>query len=83
MILRRIKLSKEERQIEDSIHEYVPVSRDEFEEIAQAVSRRRKDAVLNIRINKQDLENIKQKAKRLGIKYQAFIAEILHKVAHA
>ena len=83
MVPRKIKLSKYEQAIEDSIHEYVPVDPEEFNAIAQALARKRKNAVLNIRINQGDLDNIKAKAKKLGIKYQTFISEILHKVAHA
>jgi len=81
--VRKIKLTKEERWIEDHVNEFVPVSKDRFNEIAQALERRKKDAVLNIRVNSYDLEHLKQKAQKLGIKYQSFISEILHKVAEA
>ena len=81
--MRRIKLSRAEKTIEDHMDEYVPVSKSEYHAIAQALEDRRKDAVLNIRVNRQDLEGIKQKAQRLGIRYQTFISEILHKVARA
>ena len=63
--------------------DYVPVSRGEFARIARTIAVRKKDSVLNIRINSQDLKDIKQKASRLGIRYQTFISEILHKVARA
>ena len=81
--MRRIKLTKEERAIEAAVErgEYVPVSKAEFDEIAAALARRRKDAVISIRISSYDLEQIKRKAKRLGVKYQTFITEILHRVA--
>jgi predicted DNA binding CopG/RHH family protein len=79
--MKRVRLSKEEKFIEDKIEEYIPVKKSEYQAIAQAVAARRKDAVLNIRINSQDLENIKLKARKLGVKYQTFVAEILHKVA--
>lgn len=81
--MRKLKLTKEERAVEQSLEEFVPVSRHELSEIVEAIEQRKKDAVLNIRINRYDLENIKQKAKKLGIKYQTFISEILHKVARA
>lgn len=82
--MRRIKLSREEREIENALErgEYVDVDRAEFEEIAQAIAARRKDAVLNIRVNSRDLRSIKQKAKRLGVRYQTFISEFLHRLAH-
>ena len=81
--MKNIRLTKEEKTIENSIEHYVPVEPKEFKEIAQAIALRRKDAVLNVRINSNDLENIKYKAKRLGLKYQTFVSEILHKVAEA
>ena len=84
MRLKRFKLTRQEKAMEDALirGEYVPVSKAEFDEIAQAIAERRKDAVLNIRINKYDLEALKQKAKKQGVKYQTFISEILHRVAH-
>ena len=83
--MRRIKLTKGEREIENALlrGEYVPVSKTEADEIAQAIARRRKDAVLNIRVNSADLKSIKQKARRYGIKYQTLIADLLHRVAHS
>ena len=83
---KKIKLTKEEQEIEDSVEEYVPVSKEEMEatqaSIAEALASRRKDAVLNIRLNSQDLQALKDKAKKFGVKYQTFIAEILHRAAH-
>lgn len=82
--MRKIRLTRQEQTIENSLleGEYTDVSKDEFETIAQAIANRKKDAVLNIRVNSQDLKNIKQKAERLGLRYQTFISEILHRVAH-
>ena len=79
--MKRVKLNKYENEIEAKLDEYVPVKPSEYQAMVEAVGARRKDAVLNIRINRKDLEQIKQKANKLGIKYQSFIAEILHKVA--
>ena len=77
------KLTYQEKEIEKALLEgkYTPVSDNEFMAIAEALNRRKKNAVLNVRINRKDLEDIKKKAKRLGIRYQTFIAEVLHKVA--
>lgn len=81
--MRKIKLSSQEKEIEKDLLAgiYTPVKNDEFQSIAEAIAHRKKDAVLNIRINSKDLENIRQKSKKLGIKYQTFISEVLHKVA--
>ena len=81
--MNRIKLTKYEKQIEKEIDQYVPVSKEEHNRIAAALAARKKDAVLNIRINKGDLESLKQKARKLGVKYQTFISELLHRIAHS
>ena len=83
--MRRITLTREEREIEEALlrGEYKDSSKAEFEEIVQAIAHRRKDAVLNIRINSGDLKSIKDKASRHGIRYQSFIAELLHRFAHS
>ncbi len=83
--MKQIRLSKSEREIETALlkGEYMDIKGKEFEAIAQAVARRRKDAVLNIRVNSQDLKAIKARAKRSGIRYQTFISELLHRVANA
>ena len=79
--MKKMKLTKYEQYIEDHMDEYVPVSKAKFNTIVKALETRKKDAVLNIRINQGDLNSLKDKAKRLGVKYQSFIAEILHNVA--
>ena len=81
--MRRIKLTREERAIENSIHEHVPVPRAQYNAIVKALKRQCKDIVLSIHIKQGDLDKIKRKAKKLGIKYQTFISEILHNVAMA
>ena len=81
--MRQLKLTKAEQAVEQALlqSEYVDISKSSFEEIAQAIARRRKDAVISIRVNSQDLRQIKGKAKRLGVRYQTLISEVLHRVA--
>lgn len=83
--MRKIRLTRQEMAIEDSLlkGEYVNVSKSEFTAIAEAIAARKKNAVLNIRVNSSDLGSIKQKAQKLGIKYQTLISEIIHRVARA
>jgi len=78
--MKKIKLSAKEKAIENALvkGEYRSVSQTEFQSIAAAVARRKKDAVLNIRVNRQDLDSLKQKARNLGVPYQSFISELLH-----
>ena len=82
--MRRIKLTRYERQLEAEIGrgEWVPASKEESERIARIINARKKDAVLNLRVNRDDLNRIKQKAVQLGVKYQTFIAEHLHRLAN-
>ena len=81
--MRRIKLTKYEQDIEDRLlrGEYVDVPKEEFDEIVASLAARKKDTVLNIRINSQDLKHIKEKAQKVGVKYQTLISEILHRIA--
>lgn len=83
--MKRIKLTRQEKAIEKALlnGEYTDVPKKEMDAIIEAIAARKKDAVLNIRINSQDLQNIKRKAKKLGVKYQTFISEVLHKVARS
>ena len=83
--MKRVKLTRQEKAIEKAslAGEYEPVSKREFESISKAIALRKKDAVLNIRINSKDLQDIKRKAKKLGVRYQTFVSEILHRVAEA
>lgn len=75
------KLDPEEQAIEDEIDQYVPVSAKEFKRIKAAIDAFKKNAVLNIRINRNDLDAIKKKARKLGVPYQSFIGEFLHRLA--
>ncbi len=82
---RKIKLTGEEKEIERASErgDYVPVSDAELADIARAIEARKKDTVLHIRINRNDLEILKKKASSLGVKYQTFISEILHHIARS
>ena len=81
--MRKMNLTRQEKAIEESLlhGEYANVDKSTFIAIAEAVAARKKDAVLNIRVNSQDLKTIKQRAEKLGVRYQTFISEILHRVA--
>ena len=81
--MKKMKLSPKEKAIEKALveGEYRPAGHAEFQSIARALERRKKDAVLSIRVNHQDLEDIKHKAKRMGIPYQSFISELIHHYA--
>lgn len=81
--MKKIKLTKREFSAEKALlrGEYVAAGAAEVRGIARAIVARRKDAVLNIRVNSEDLAHLKQKAQKLGVPYQTFISEILHHYA--
>lgn len=81
--MRRVTLTREEQAIERALlrGEYRDVNPATFEAIAQAIAHRKKNAVISIRVNAQDLRHIKQKAKRLGVGYQTLLSELIHRVA--
>lgn len=81
--MKKTKLTKSERALESSLirGEFKSVSNTELSEIASAIERRKKDAVLNIRINRHDLKSIQDKAKKLNVPYQSLVSEILHRLA--
>ena len=79
--MNKFKLSKEEQAYENEIDQYVPVDDRTFKEMVAALETRRKDAVLCMRLNSHVLQAIKQKAHKLGIKYQSLISEVLYKMA--
>ncbi len=83
--MRRMKLTRYEKQIEKDLlgGNYVIGSKEETERIRAAIEAYRKNAVLHIRINEGVLRKLKEKAKKIGVKYQTFIAEVLRSVAQS
>jgi predicted DNA binding CopG/RHH family protein len=81
--MKKIMLTRSEQAFERAAArgEFRPASQEEFNRIAEAIARRKKDAVLNIRLNSEDLEIIKQRAKKMGIPYQTFVSELIHQYA--
>jgi predicted DNA binding CopG/RHH family protein len=81
--MKKIRLTKAELAIEKALlrGKYVPAEQEETRNVARAVAARKKDAILHIRVNSQDLSHIKQKAKHMGVPYQTFISEIIHRYA--
>ena len=81
--MKKVRLSKEEKEIENAllIGEFKPLKGKELEKIGNALRARKKDVTMTIRVNSEDIEKIKNKANKLGIKYQSYISEIIHQVA--
>jgi len=83
--MKKYKLTKEEKEIENGLlrGEYVPIRGKELEHIEKALKLRKKDITMTIRVNSEDIAKIKNKAKKLGVKYQSFLSEVIHQVAEA
>ena len=81
--MKTLKLTKEEKEIENALlsGEYKPIKGKELENIERTLKSRKKDITMTIRVNSEDIDKIKGKAKELGIKYQSYISEIIHQVA--
>jgi predicted DNA binding CopG/RHH family protein len=81
--MKKLKLTKEEKEIESALlsGEYKPIKGIELVNIEKTLKSRKKDITMTIRVNSEDIEKIKGKAKELGIKYQSYISEIIHQVA--
>ena len=81
--MKKVKLSQEEKEIENGLlsGEFKPLKGKELEKIEDALKARKKDVTMTIRVNSEDIEKIKNKANKLGVKYQTYISEIIHQVA--
>ncbi|MBF0485834.1 MAG: antitoxin [Candidatus Omnitrophica bacterium] len=82
--MRKIRMTRDEKIVIDAVlsGKLTPVDKETERRIARAVAAYQKDAVLNIRINSNDLFLLKEKARKFGVKYQTFISGILHQAAH-
>jgi predicted DNA binding CopG/RHH family protein len=81
--MKKVKLTKEEKEIEDALLSggYKPIKGKELANIENTLKSRKKDITMTIRVNSEDIEKIRNKANKLGIKYQSYISEIIHQVA--
>ena len=79
-------IDEDERKLIESIEstpieDLKPASPDMKKEIAHAAQEyiRSQQTKMNIRIKRSDLEKIKERAAREGLKYQSFVKSVLHK----
>jgi predicted DNA binding CopG/RHH family protein len=81
-----IKLDPEEREIEDALPdawEKLPFSAHQEEELSfakeAAANYLRKEAKINIRLTRHDVDGLRRIAVKEGLPYQTLISSILHK----
>ena len=75
----KFKLDADEQEIENNFEKLVPVSNEERKRIESIIERARKNISISLRINRYDLEKIKEKAEKTGLPYQRLITNVLHK----
>ena len=77
--MKSIKLTKEEKQIENDIDILKPVSDIKRQKIESILSEAKKNRSISLRISNHDLNKLKEKANDEGVPYQTLINSILHK----
>lgn len=80
----KIKLDKYEKDIESKIDNLasVPNVKKEMASIRKAATNHlRKNKSITLRVNNADLEVIRLKASKLGVKYQTYLNILIHKEA--
>jgi len=76
---KKIKLSKNEKEIEKTILGYKPISPKKRSKIAEIIKKANEKKNISLRVNSQDLELLKIRAEKDGIPYQTLISSVLHK----
>lgn len=74
-----MKLDKSEQRIEDRILSYKPLSDKKQKKVNSIIKKAKEKKSVNLRLNRHDLDLLKQKAEAEGIPYQTLISSILHK----
>ena len=72
-------LSREEESVERNFEKYRPVSKETKNHIEKLIEGSRKSRPISLRINENDLERLKEKAKKNGLPYQTMINVVIHK----
>lgn len=75
----KYKLDSNEKIIEKEAGEYIKVSDLKKKKIESILEKSSKKKVITLRLNSNDLEQIKSIAHSEGIPYQTLISSILHK----
>ena len=77
--MKRIRLTKEEQEIEDSADKLVPASKATRERVEGIIERSKRNEAISLRMSSFDLEQIKARAAEQGMPYQTLINVLVHK----
>ena len=75
----KYKLDSSEKIIEEEAENYKKISDQKKEKIESILMKSSKKKVITLRLNDNDLEQIKSIASNEGIPYQTLISSVLHK----
>ena len=73
------KLNEYEKKIESNISKYKKVSTRKKSKIEKIIQKANEKKNISLRVNSQDLDQLKLKAGKEGIPYQTLILSIIHK----
>ncbi|MBI5675680.1 MAG: antitoxin [Nitrospirae bacterium] len=73
------KLDEYEKDIEKNILKYKKASKSKVAKIEQIINKAGEKKNISLRVNSQDLDQLKLKAEKEGVPYQTLISSILHK----
>lgn len=77
--MKKIRLTKEEQEIEKAADQFVPASGETLEKVERAIERSKKNEAISLRMSSFDLERIKERAAEQGMPYQTLINVLVHK----
>ena len=77
--MKTYKLTDEEKEIENEIEHFIPISGKKKEQLEKIIAQAKKNRSISLRISNYTLEKLKEKANDEGIPYQTLVNSILHK----
>jgi predicted DNA binding CopG/RHH family protein len=77
--MKELKLDNYEKEIEKDILKYKKVSSSKIAKIERIIQKANEKKNISLRLNSQDLDQLKLKAEKEGIPYQTLISSIIHK----
>ncbi len=79
--MNKTKLNEFEKDIETNADNFVTVGNNTKKRVNDIISKANEKNRVTLRVNNQDLQLLKNKAKEEGLPYQTLISSILHKYA--
>ncbi len=75
----KLKLDDYEKEIEKNILKFRKASKTKIDKVEKILQKANEKKNISLRVNSQDIEQLKLRAEQEGIPYQTLISSILHK----